>query len=285
LRHAIDQGLLRKARQLKIIATPTTGLNHIDLESAAQQGVLVLSLRGEVEFLRDVRATAEHTIGLMLSLLRNIPSAERHVRGGEWNRDQFKGHELYEKTAGIVGYGRLGRLVAMYLRAFGMKVIASDPHLDAEARRLAASQGVEFVPLSELLERADIVSLHVNLDPATAGFFGPEQFAQMKAGAWFVNTSRGELIDETALLGALQTGRLSGAALDVLQGEQSGAFTGSELLRFAQQHGNLLITPHIGGCTYESLEKTEIFLAQKVVVALEQRLDSREREAVAAAAR
>jgi D-3-phosphoglycerate dehydrogenase len=260
LRHRIDSQIMAAAPRLKIIVTPTTGLNHIDVEEARRRGIQVLSLCGENEFLADVRATAEHTVALILSLLRHVPAALGHVKSGAWNRDQFKGSELFGKTVGVVGYGRLGRIVARYLRAFDTRVVTSDPNVDAAS---VASE-VALVPLSQLLQKSDVVTLHVSLCGETRGFFGREQFAAMKTGAWFINTSRGELVDESALLGALRSGQLGGAALDVLCEEHSNGTGNNPLVDFAREHDNLIITPHIGGCTAESMEKTELFLAKKL---------------------
>jgi len=260
LRHQIDEELMECAPRLKVIVTPTTGLNHIDLEEAARRGIRVLSLRGETEFLKNVRATAEHTVGLILALIRHIPEAKSHVIGGGWSRDRFRGTELSGKTVGIIGYGRLGRIVSRLLLAFETRVLASDPHVWTTD----VDPGVQVVPLTELLQQADIVSMHVNLYAETTGFFGREHFAQMKRGAWFVNTSRGELVDEGALLEALQSGQLNGAALDVLTDEHSTGMGNHPLVRYAREHDNLLLSPHIGGCTSESMEKTELHMARKL---------------------
>ena len=264
LRHRIDAKLLARATRLKTIISPTTGLNHVDVEEAARRGIAVLSLRGETEFLKNVHATAEHTIALMLALMRNIPAATESVRRGVWDRDQFKGRELSGKTVGIIGYGRLGQIVANYLEAFGVRILASDPRFENGT----TVKNAQFVPLYQLLTQADIVTLHVNFIEENRGFFGWDDFRDMKRGAWFVNTSRGELVEEDALLRALEVGRLSGAAVDVLADEQGGDPVASALVQYAKRHDNLLITPHIGGCTFESLAKTETFLAGKVVAAL-----------------
>jgi D-3-phosphoglycerate dehydrogenase / 2-oxoglutarate reductase len=171
---------------------------------------------------------------------------------------------LHGKTAGVVGYGRIGRMVADYLRAFGMRVLAADPVVNR-----APAPGVEMTSLEDLLERADLVTLHVSLTERTNGFFGKREFAAMKSGAWFINTSRGELIDESALLDALGSGRIAGAALDVLCDERSSGMNDHPLVAYARTHENLLITPHVGGCTLESMQHTEEFLAEKVVRFLE----------------
>jgi D-3-phosphoglycerate dehydrogenase / 2-oxoglutarate reductase len=260
LRSRIDAEVMTAAPRLKAIVTATTGLNHIDLEEAERRGIQVFSLRGEVEFLRDIRATAEHTLALMLALLRHVPAAIAHVREGGWDRDLFKGRELHGKTVGIVGYGRLGRIVARYLKAFDTSILAADPHIDPRA----VEPGVTLVPLAQLLREADLVTLHVNLCGETQGFFGREQFAAMRNGAWFINTSRGELVDEDALLGALHSGHLAGAALDVLCDEDSNGMPTHSLVAYSRTHDNLIITPHLGGCTAESMEKTEVLLAEKL---------------------
>jgi D-3-phosphoglycerate dehydrogenase / 2-oxoglutarate reductase len=259
LGHRIDRELFEKARRLRAIATPATGLNHLDLEEAARRGVHVLSLRGETDFLRDVRATAEHTIALAFALLRQVVPAARHVEAGGWERNRFRGVEIYGKTVGIVGYGRLGRIVARYFAALGATVVAADPHVSPAEVDLP----VRLVALAELVASADIVSVHVLLTPETTGLLGREAFARMKPGAYFINTARGELIDEAALLGALTSGRLAGAAVDVLSNEHEHAT--SPLVTYARGNpARLLITPHLGGCTHESMAKTEVFLARRV---------------------
>jgi D-3-phosphoglycerate dehydrogenase / 2-oxoglutarate reductase len=260
LRHRIDREVLGAAPQLKAIASPTTGLNHIDLAEAERRGIRILSLKGETAFLRTVFATAEHTIGLLLALIRSIPAAAAHTRAGGWNRDLFRGHELQGMTAGVVGYGRIGRMVANYLRAFGVRVLASDPRPDLDPDE----NNVTLVSLETLLAESDIVTLHADLSPASRGFFGVREFALMKPGSWFLNTARGELVDESSLLSALETGKLAGAALDVLCDERSTGMSGYPLVEYARRNTNLILTPHLGGCTAESMGKTEVFLAGRV---------------------
>jgi D-3-phosphoglycerate dehydrogenase len=264
LRHLIDQEVLTQAPRLQTIVTATTGLNHIDLQAVKRRDIQLLSLCGEAEFLRDIRATAELTVALVLALCRKLAPAIEHVRAGGWNRDLFKGRELHRKTVGIIGYGRLGRIVARYFRALDMRVLATDPAVGSGS----TDADVQLVSLPTLLREADVVTLHVNLNDQTRQFFRRKHFAAMKKGAYFINTARGELIEENALLSALESGHLEGAALDVLTGECSSGMTDHPLVAYAQQHVNLIITPHIGGCTTESIEKTERFLARKLRSAL-----------------
>lgn len=255
LRHRIDEEVLDRAPRLRWIASPTTGLNHIDLQAAAKRDIRVVSLRGQIDFLSNVRATAELTIGLMLSLLRHLPGAIDHARAGLWNRDLFRGSELHRRTVGIVGYGRLGKIVARYLVALGARVLATD------IRPVEVEPGVNLTSLESLLEQSDIVSLHVDYTPANSGVFGRRFFTKMKPAGLFVNTARGEVVDEEGLLEALESGHLAGAALDVTTQEWMADRITHPLVTYAQHHPNLLITPHIGGCTAESMSQAETFLA------------------------
>jgi D-3-phosphoglycerate dehydrogenase len=264
LGHRIDREVLSGPVRARVLATPVTGLDHIDLDACAERGIRVVSLRGEVDFLRRVRATAELTVGLALALLRRIPAAASSVHAGVWNRDAFRGRELYERTAGVVGLGRLGTIVAGMLRAMGMHVIGYDPRPDfpdgVVDRRCAT--------LPELLAASDLVTLHVGYSPATRHLIGAAELAHMRADAILVNTSRGGIVDELALLAALERDRLDGAALDVLDGEPA-IEADHPLVRFSRANPErLLIVPHIGGNTWESFEKTEIFLAGRVLEAL-----------------
>lgn len=250
LRNRIDAEIMGAAPRLRTIVTATTGLDRIDLDEAARRGIHVLSLRGETEFLRDVRATAEHTIALMLALLRGLPAAVSHVKDGGWDRDRFRGGELHGATIGIVGYGRLGRIVARYLQAFDARVLAADPEPDANP-----DGTVTFLPLEELLGRSEIVTLHVNLTEESRGFFNARAFEAMKEGSWLVNTSRGELIDEGALLGALRSGRLGGVGLDTYWDEpwdpDDPLFSDPRVFAL----------PHLGGSTREAFARvTEIIV-------------------------
>ncbi len=259
LRHRIDEALMSTAPRLRWIVSPTTGLNHIDLEAASRRGIRVLSLRGEVDFLREIRATAELTLALMLALLRNLIPATRSVRGHEWDRNGFLGHELYERQIGLVGFGRLGRMVAHCLCAFGSIVRVHDP-----AVREVDLPGVSWLPLEELLPSCSVVSLHASHTPENSGFFDRSCFGRMRTGALFINTARGELVDEDALLQNLVSEHLGGAALDVLARETDAELTTHPLVQYARTSDRLLITPHIGGCTQESMERTEIYLATKL---------------------
>jgi D-3-phosphoglycerate dehydrogenase len=192
--------------------------------------------------------------------LRNIVPASIAARQGNWDRDRFRGRELNGKRLGIVGLGRLGQKVARYGQVFGMDVVAFDPFveewIDGVRRELT---------LTDLLRKSDILSLHLPLNTETQGMFGATELALLPAGAVLVNTSRGQLIDESALIKALKRKHLAGAALDVVAQERNSEDRRlSPLLDYADTHDNLLITPHIGGATYESMAKTEVFMAHKL---------------------
>lgn len=270
LAHRVTAAHLGTDLRCRIVATPVTGLDHIELEACERVGVQVVSLRGETEFLREIRGTAELTIALALALIRRLPSAAQSVREGFWDRDRFQGTELYGRTGGIVGLGRLGTIVAGYLKAFGMSVLGYDPRPDFPS---AAAEQMPSLPA--LLERSDVVTLHVNYHPGTRHLLNREALRTVKPGAILINTSRGGVVDETALLESLENGRLAGAALDVVEGEPAVGAS-HPLVAYARAHENLLLTPHIGGNTRESFEKTELFLAEKVRQTWQRFLNSHE---------
>ena len=257
--HAMDKELFAAASGLRALVSATTGLDHIDLEAAAGCGVTVLSLQGETEFLEEMSATAELTWGLLLAVLRHIPEAAQSVKEGGWDRDAFRGNELRGKRLGILGLGRLGHMVAEYGRAFGMSIAAYDPYASDWPT------GVELCSAAEdLMENAQILSIHVPLNDETKGFIDEAMLARLPAGAILINTSRGAVVDEPALLAALDSGHLARAGLDVVADELSGG-PSQALLAYARDHDNLIITPHMGGATVESMEKAEVFMAQKLV--------------------
>lgn len=264
LKNKIDKSWLDKMPNLKVIASPTTGLNHIDVAEAEKRGIKLITLRGHTEFLDKITSTAEETLALILSLVRKIPQANEHVRGGGWNRDLFKGHQLAGQTLGILGLGRLGRMVARYALALDMSVRACDPNISADEMK---KQGVEKVSSDELFKSSDILSLHVMLTDDTKNLVKAGDLKLMKLTAYLVNTARAEIIEKGALEKALKENWIAGAAVDVMWDEEgSGAhLPQSELWQMAKkgQH-NLIIVPHIGGATYDAMQITEEFIANLV---------------------
>jgi len=260
-----DESLLAGAQELRLIATPSTGTDHIDLAYAESRRIEVMSIKKDYDLLKHVTSTAELAWGLLLAANRRIPAAFDHVKEGGWDSTAFAGHELCGGVMGIVGYGRLGEMVAEYARTFRMKVIAADPF----ARM---PHWIERVSLDELLRTADYVSVHVHLNDQTRGMIGRREFETIKPGAVLVNTSRGGLLDEQALLGALESGRLRAAGIDVRATELNGDPLADPLVQYARTHDNLVITPHMGGVTFESQQKAYLYLADKVETFIKERL-------------
>lgn len=260
LGHQIDDEVLAAGGGLQYLASPTTGTDHIDLVAAEARGIRVVTLRGEVEFLSSVRATPEHTWALLLALVRKLPAAAVASQTLPWDRDAYRGTELAGKRLGIFGFGRVGRIVATYGTAFQMSVAAYDT-------APAAATGVAMVEsLPELLEQSDALLVHVPLDASTRGAIGAAELARLPEGAVLVNTARGAIVDEQAVVDALGSGHLSGAAVDVLDGEHvPDGLRASPLLRYAADHPDrAIVTPHIAGATWESMHRTEVFLAGRL---------------------
>ncbi|MGH3447686.1 MAG: hydroxyacid dehydrogenase, partial [Nocardioidaceae bacterium] len=207
----VDAEALAAAHQLKVIARAGVGLDNVDVKQATLSGVMVVNAPTS-----NIVSAAELAVGLLLDAARHIGPANASLKAGEWKRSQFSGTELYEKTVGIVGLGKIGVLVAQRLSAFGMKVIAHDPYVQAGR---AAQLGVRLVPLDELLAEADFVSVHLPKTPETIGLIGAEQLAKCKPSAIVVNAARGGIIDEHALHVAVKEGQIAGAGLDVFASE------------------------------------------------------------------
>jgi D-3-phosphoglycerate dehydrogenase len=246
----LDREILQHAHKLRVIAFPATGRDHIDLEYAEERCIAILSLKDDTEFLNQITATAEMAWALMLATIRHLPWAFEAAKAGLWRgRGLPRGHQISGMTLGILGYGRLGRIVGQYGKAFRMRVLAND------LREVEPEAGVTMVHLDTLLRESDIVSIHIHLQ-GNEGFVDRDLFAKMKPGAVLVNTSRGGVIDEKALIEALQSGRLSGAGLDVIDGEWQPDLTQHPLIRYARENQNLVISPHIGGVTVEAQAMT-----------------------------
>ncbi len=259
-----NKKVIQNAPKLQLIGTATTGLDHIDLEYAKARGVDVLSLYGESTFLNTITGTAELAVGLMIDCMRGISNGFSSVQQYIWDREQFRGYSLYEKTLGIVGFGRLGKMMARYCIGFGMNVIIYDIEPDEESCKKIGVRAVEF---ETLLNESDVVSIHIPLNQKTKYLFNDNIFLKMKSTAYLINTARGLVINENSLLTALKERYIAGYATDVLADEVnfSEGFSNHALVEYAKTHRNLLITPHIGGMTHESRTAADIFIAEKVV--------------------
>lgn len=253
----IDAGLVARAKRLKVIGTPSTGTDHLDLDAIAAAGITCFDISKEFDLINGFTATSELAFAGLLALNRKICAARQAVLDGHWGREAFTGFQLFGKTLGIVGLGRLGTISARIGQGFGMRTIGCDVR-DVEL------PGVERMGLEALLSEADVVTLHVHLRDETRQLIGREEIARMKPGAIFINTARGGLVDEAALREALESGHLGGAVLDLIDGEWMDDVRRHPLVEYARDHDNLLIVPHIGGATVESIYGARVFMAEKV---------------------
>lgn len=249
----VTRDLIEHARKLRLIARAGVGVDNIDLDAATGAGILVLNAPGANRF-----SAGEHTIALMLALARQIPQANASMHAGKWERKRFKIFDLHGKTVGIVGLGRVGRVVARRLAAFGCHVIAHDPYVSADIFR---ELGVERVSYPELLATSDIVSYHVPLTDETEHYLSRDAVKQLKPGAVVINAARGEVVDQDALAEALDSGKVRAAAIDVFPVEP---LTGSPLIG----RDNVLLTPHIGGSSAEAQAAVGEMISTSVLAAL-----------------
>lgn len=249
----VDRELLAAGKNLRVVGRAGVGLDNVDVKAATERGVLVVNAPSG-----NVVSAAEHAIALLLALLRKIPEAQTSLKAGEWKRTKFVGTELQGKTVGLVGLGQVGARVAARLRPWHVTLLAYDPYISPER---AAELGVRIVSLDELLETSDIVSLHTPVTPETTGLLDEKRIARMKDGAILVNCARGALVNEGALAAALDSGKLSGAALDVFAVEPPKDFT-------LMKHPKVLCTPHLGASTVEAQDRVAVETVEMLVEAL-----------------
>ncbi len=252
-RTKVTPAVLEAGKKLKVVGRAGVGVDNINLPAAKDSGVIIVNSP-----LATTAAVAELTLGLMLSLVREIPRADASLKAGQWLKKEFEGTELYEKTLGIIGYGRIGSSVGQRATAFGMHLVGFDPFLSAEEIRL---RGAEPVTLNELFERSDMITMHIPLTNETRNILNAATFEKMKQGVFIVCAARGGVIDEEALLAALNSGKVAGAALDVFAAEPPGE---TELVK----HKNVIATPHIGAQTEEAQERAAEDIATEVLAAL-----------------
>ncbi|MCX5714345.1 MAG: phosphoglycerate dehydrogenase [Candidatus Omnitrophica bacterium] len=246
----VTKDIIESAVKLKAIGRAGVGLDNVDLDAATQKGIIVMNTPAG-----NTISTAEHTMSMILALSRNIAQANASTKKGEWKRSKFMGVELYGKTLGIVGLGRIGTEVAKRAGSFGMKVLAFDPFLSREA---AKSLGIEAVELKELFSRADYITVHTPLTDETKHMISTNEFALMKKGVRLINCARGGIIDELALINAIKEGKVAGAAMDVFEKEPIAPE--SELLKL----DNVVITPHLGASTEEAQVNVAVEVAEIV---------------------
>jgi len=256
--YEINKSFLEKFKNLKFILCNATNSLHIDQNECKKRKIKIINLKNEKKFLPKITSTAELIIGLIISLYRHIPNSFLSVKENKWNRYMFVGRVLYKKKIGIVGMGRVGKLVAHYAKNFSMDILYYDKNsvkLNFFAER--------FKNLKKLLNISDVVVISLDLNKDTYKIFDYRYFKSMKKDAIFINASRGEIICENGLLRALKKKIISGAAIDVLTNENNLNFKKNKLLNYLSISKNLIITPHIGGATFETWKLTEEFIVKK----------------------
>ena len=249
----VTREVLEAGTDLVVVGRAGIGLDNVDVAAATERGIMVANAPQS-----NILSAAEHTMALLLSQARNVPQAHAALAGGRWERSKWEGVELSGKTLGIVGLGRIGKLVAQRANAFGMRLVAHDPFVSADrARQL----NIDLLPLERLVEEADFVTLHVAKTPETVGLVGKELLARVKPGIRIINVARGGIVDEDALAEAVRSGRVAGAALDVFASEPT---TESPLFGLPE----VVVTPHLGASTREAQDKAGDSIAEQVRLAL-----------------
>ncbi len=249
----VTADIIDAGKKLKVIGRAGVGVDNIDVDKATEKGIMVINAPEG-----NTISAAEHAIAMLTALARNISEANASVKKGEWKRGQFLGVELYQKTLGVIGLGRIGSEVARRCRAMGMKIIAYDPYISPDQ---GEKMGIRMASFEEILREADFITLHLPMVSTTYHLIGEEQFAMMKQGVRIVNCARGGLIDEQALCKALEEGKVAGAALDVFEKEPPHE---CPLLK----HNNVLMTPHLGASTREAQVNVAVQVAKQVLKAL-----------------
>ena len=250
----VDRELLTAGKKLRVVGRAGVGLDNVDVKAATERGILVVNAPSG-----NVVSAAEHAVALLLAMLRKVPEAQGSLKSGEWKRTRFVGTELQGKTVGLVGLGQVGARVAARLRGWHVTLLAYDPYVTPER---ASELGVKTASLDELLSKADVVSLHTPVTPETTGLLNAARFAQMKKGAFLVNCARGALVDDAALVAALDSGHLAGAALDVFAVEPPKDFS-------LMKHPKIVCTPHLGASTVEAQDRVAVETVEMLAEALE----------------
>jgi phosphoglycerate dehydrogenase-like enzyme len=252
--------ILDKFSSLKIIATPSTGTNHIDLDFCKNNNIETFCLRG-TNVVNEITASSEFTFALLLSLIRQVPKAFEYARNGKWREveDQLRGREISTMTIGIIGMGRIGGNVARYAHAMNADIIVYDPYQNNFPEYVSVMNSAE-----DVIKNADVLMNCVHLSDETYKMMNAEKFSLMKENSFFINTSRGDVVDEDALLSVLKNGHIQAAALDVISGEQDINLAQSALIDYARKNDNLIITPHIAGLSYDSETKAQMAAAKAI---------------------
>ena len=255
----VDRELLDCAPKLRFVGSPHTGKDHLDIDFIKKRDLHLAHIAEEVDLLSTFTATSEMAFALLLAVVRKLPQAFDAAKTGSWGREKFTGFQLLGKTLGVLGLGRLGTISARIGQGFGMSVIAHDP-------QEINVPSVKMVDLDTLLADSDILTIHVHLNSETENLINERTLSKMKPGSLLINTSRGRIVDETALVSALKSGHLGVAGLDVIDGEWLTLEERAQhpLVKYSRTNENLIIVPHIGGSTKESIYGARVFMAKKI---------------------
>jgi D-3-phosphoglycerate dehydrogenase len=258
LKYFIGEDLLKSAPNLLYICSPTTGLNHIDLDYCTRRNINIISLRGENDFLKNIKATPEHTLGLIIGLYRKYSLAFQNTNNVNWNRENYRGNEINGSKIGFVGFGRVAKIVSLYLKTMGAQVA----FFDIKNSISSENNEMKCNDIKELVSWSECVVLTASYMPENGVIINDEIFDLMK-DKYFVNTARAELTQENYLIKKISENYFKGVALDVIQNEQNEKNKMLNLIE-AARNKNVIITPHIGGATFDSMKKTEDFITSKL---------------------
>lgn len=256
----IDRELVDAGSQLRMIATPSTGTTHMDRDYIESKNLTLCSIKSS-DFIKNIKASSEHTLALLMAMVRKLPFTNSRARLGEWREreTEFRSIELAGKTMGILGYGRIGSNLARYCHALEMNVVTFDPNVEVKENFVQ-----QLMRKEDILEKSDIVAVCYHLDAQTAGSFTKEDFVRMKEGSYFLNTARGELVNEEAMLDALRSGKLKAAAVDVITHEAEVYKWDHPVIKYARENENLILTPHIAGLTVDSETKAAMEILSEI---------------------
>jgi len=256
LKYKVNSNLISYFNNLKIIISATTGLNHIDLEILKTKKIQLISLKGHEDLKKQIPSTAELAFALILNLIRNIPQSIENVKKGGWDREKFKGFQLYKKKIGIIGLGRIGSMLANYAKAFGMEIYYYDPYVLNNMFKKVDN-------INELVSEVDIITIHINYSEKNKNFINKSIISHFKKGVLVINTSRGEIWDEKEIVKALKNKIINGLAVDVLSDE-----TGNKInnpIWNERLNPKILLTPHIGGASYDAMWQCELYVQNLVI--------------------
>ena len=259
-----DREIVERAARgrLRLVYTPSTGTDHLDLDAMAAHGIEMRCIKTEYELLDGITATAELAVALMLAAARRIPSAANAASRGHWARDLYRGIQLSGKTLGVLGVGRLGRMMVEYGRGLRMQVIGCDPD------PLRPIPDLEYLEFNDFAARADVISIHMHLNAKTEHFINAERLAVMKDGVIIVNTSRGRIIDESALAAAIENGKVGGLGADVIDGEWRDDLVDHRIIALSRERDTVVVVPHLGGVTIESQTMAHKFVVDQLAAIL-----------------